>query len=654
MAGHWVKQQVARLYHSWAGDRPHARPTGILFQTLSVCWRLARRGFRLLSRPFQSINIELDEPFCLTGCGSLTGRVTSRKSPVASIEASVNGTHFATATPAVDGSFRLCPVPGLLPDGPYEMRITVRTVSGQESHVNASLLIDRFTLADSAGDAPSHTGSNREYIQWLKLHDRMIEPVVHRVVRILIITGAETLPDRLHSSLQAQTYPHWQWLILSPSSLRNEFKDERIQHALCSDEQLLPSFNPNAELILHVPDYHTLHPQALAALASHHVDQPADAYYFSDDEVDAQGQRHSPRLKPAWSPVLARKHDYLGETVAFRSASVPTEKITLRDLRQPAKIILEANYSLRADLIPGILIHRHDVMKQLTTVAEPFPLPWGQERTLLATPRVSIVIPTKDQPELLQRCISSIRRYTSYPNYEIVVIDNGSTSAAARRYLSRGHADQVIRVEEPFNHSRLNNLAARQASGTFLLLLNDDTEVLGGDWLRAMLAHAMHPQVGAVGAWLDFPDGTIQHMGITLDAEGISFNLGGELLRGGGQLDLAKYSREVSAVTGACLLISKERFLDVGGLDEVVFPTSYNDVDLCLRLAQQGLTCILEPEAHLLHHESASRKNDEREAGYRKAMQERWGTWLANEKYRHPLLSNAQDRAQGLIYHWFK
>ena len=138
------------------------------------------------------------------------------------------------------------------------------------------------------------------------------------------------------------------------------------------------------------------------------------------------------------------------------------------------------------------------------------------------------------------------------------------------------------------------------------------------------------------------------------DADGIAFNLGGELLQGGGQLEVAMFAREVSAVTGACLLISKERYLDIGGLDEVTFPTSYNDVDLCLRLSQRGWTCILEPEAHLLHHESASRKNDEREVGFRKAMKDRWGPLLGNEKFRHPLLSNAQDRSQGLKYHWYK
>ena len=232
-------------------------------------------------------------------------------------------------------------------------------------------------------------------------------------------------------------------------------------------------------------------------------------------------------------------------------------------------------------------------------------------------PMVSILVPTRNQLGFLQRCIESVIEKTKYPAYEIIVIDNDSDDPDTCRYLDAiasraaelGGRLRVVRQPGLFNFSAMNNAAARVARGDYLLLLNNDTAALHDDWLDEMMSHAVRPDVGIVGAKLLFPDGKIQHAGVILGMRGPAehpfINRPPE---DRGYFGRAQLVQNLSAVTGACLLVRKSAYDQVGGLDEDDFKVSYNDIDLCLKVRESGLRIVFTPYALLLHEGSASQK----------------------------------------------
>lgn len=225
----------------------------------------------------------------------------------------------------------------------------------------------------------------------------------------------------------------------------------------------------------------------------------------------------------------------------------------------------------------------------------------------LPLPKVSILIPFKDQLGLLRNCLRSLRR-GAYRRLEIVLIDNGSTAPDMLRYLSRMKQRRGFRVVEcpgDFNFARICNLGAQQASGNHLLFLNNDIEVLTPDWLERMVALAENSQVGIVGSTLLYPDGTIQHAGI----EQLSNGLWQHTFRGSTPENAGadfQQVRCVPAVTAACLLMRRDRFLEMGGFDER-YPVTHNDIDLCRRARERGWLVVVTPHARLMHFESLSR-----------------------------------------------
>lgn len=221
-------------------------------------------------------------------------------------------------------------------------------------------------------------------------------------------------------------------------------------------------------------------------------------------------------------------------------------------------------------------------------------------------PKVSIVIPTRDKASLLSRCVDSIRNNTEHSNYEILIVNNLSTEHTALSLLDRyrEYGITVLDFAEPFNYSKICNLAAAQAKGDLLCFLNNDTEVLSPNWLSSMAEHAVKSETGVVGAVLTYPEGTIQHMGIALGYTGIA----GHPSRGCDATDcLPEGCYEVSGSTFACAMISKSKFLELGGLDEE-FPVGFNDVDFCIRSSTAGYKNILCQAARLIHTESQTRK----------------------------------------------
>ena len=264
-------------------------------------------------------------------------------------------------------------------------------------------------------------------------------------------------------------------------------------------------------------------------------------------------------------------------------------------------------------------------------------------------PLVSLIIPTRNGLKLLRQCVQSILNKTTYANFEILIVDNGSNDAATLRYLKGLSADNRIRVlrdDRPFNYSQLNNTAVLQARGDVLGLVNNDIEVISPDWLTEMVSHAVRPGVGAVGARLWYADNTLQHAGVVLGLEGFAGHVHRYLPRGNvGYCGRAALTQSFSAVTGACLVVKKSSYLQVGGLNETDLAVACNDIDFCLKLLKAGYRNLWTPWADLYHHESSTRGFDDtpeklarskKEVAY---MWQHWGDMLRNDPAYSPNLT---------------
>lgn len=270
---------------------------------------------------------------------------------------------------------------------------------------------------------------------------------------------------------------------------------------------------------------------------------------------------------------------------------------------------------------------------------------------LTSRPLVSIIIPNKDHVDDLSRCVESIINLSTYDNYEIVIVENNSETAEIRTYyeeISRHPRVQVVEYKGDFNYSKINNFGVQYAKGEYLLLLNNDTEVITPDWMEELLMYAMRKDVGVVGAKLYYPDKTIQHAGIVI-------GLGAHRTAGHthyripeanvGYMGKLCYAQDVTAVTGACMMVSKALYEELGGLDES-FTVALNDVDFCLRVREKGLLNIFTPFAELYHYESKSRgsdKKDERALRYQQESDRfrvKWADALAKgDPYYNPNFS---------------
>jgi GT2 family glycosyltransferase len=260
----------------------------------------------------------------------------------------------------------------------------------------------------------------------------------------------------------------------------------------------------------------------------------------------------------------------------------------------------------------------------------------------------SVVIPVRNRPALLRDCLESIRPAVVSAKAEIIIVDNDSSDPDMLDYLEEldGRHALVLRVPGPFNFSQLNNIAAEKAHTDTLCLLNNDIKALDDSWLREMLGRIVDPEVGAVGALLLWPSGVVQHGGVVLvPGIGAAHAFNDRFHTDPGYADLLRVAHECSAVTAACLLTRRSDYLAVGGMDELRFPVTFNDVDYCLKLRAAGKRIVFTPHARLLHLESASRGPDQapdRAARFEhelRVLRARWGEQLLNDSYYNPLLS---------------
>jgi GT2 family glycosyltransferase len=273
-------------------------------------------------------------------------------------------------------------------------------------------------------------------------------------------------------------------------------------------------------------------------------------------------------------------------------------------------------------------------------------------------PLATIIIPTRNAHELVKTCVESIRAKTDYPNYEILLIDNGSDVPEALAYFQKlkNSGVRVLRDDRPFNYSALNNGAVADARGEVVVLMNNDIEVISPDWLSEMVSHACRHSVGAVGAKLLYPSDRVQHAGVVIGIGGCA----GHVHKGlpaahWGYFSRACVTQNFSAVTGACLAVRREHYLAVGGLNETDLKVAFNDIDFCLRLSERGLKTVFTPRALLYHHESATRgyeDNPEKIARFEREVaffRDRWRALLYADPFYSPNLTLAHEN-MGLAY----
>ena len=395
----------------------------------------------------------------------------------------------------------------------------------------------------------------------------------------------------------------------------------------------------------------------------------ADLIYSDEDKLTEEGL-DSPIFKPDWSPDYFLSCNYICHFTLIRAA-VLKEVGGFRsefDGAQDYDLFLRVTErTSRIDHIPQVLYHwrRSRASTADNIRRKPGSLETGRlaleghlerravrghvtvdwrthaywiKRDLVEAKPISIIIPVRDRVELLARCVESIMRETTYAPYDIVIVDNDSQTDEARAYLSTAK-HRVLQYPGPFNFSAINNFAVEQTNAPWLLFLNNDTEVIDGDWLTIMAEHIQRPEVGAVGPRLLYPDDTVQHGGIVVGVGGIAEHaFRGFPAEAPGVCRQLQVTRNYSAVTGACLLTRRDVFNKVHGFDEEKLPVTFSDVDLCLKIRRAGYLVVYTPFARLYHHESGTRRRtvEPLETG---VMRERWADALAYDPYYNPNLS---------------
>lgn len=364
---------------------------------------------------------------------------------------------------------------------------------------------------------------------------------------------------------------------------------------------------------------------------------------YADDDLLKAGRRYAPHFKPDWNSELFRHFDYLSGACIVRVSK--SDLLGLAGARDWQRRLITSAASTEPPVHVHHVLH-HRMARPLPAVPKPVVEVFEPE------PPVTVIVPTRNRVDLLKACLGGLHA-TAYRNFDVIVVDNGSDDPATLAFLDSLDPSRfsVLRHGGPFNFATLNNRAVEQTQSRVLCLLNNDIEIIEPAWLTAMVRQAMRDDVGAVGAQLLYPDGRTQHAGVVL-------GVGGGAAHAHCLLEPAEegYFRRhqlpqyVSAVTAACLVVQRDRFLEAGGLDEKNFAVAFNDVDLCMRLNRLGWQSFYEARARLVHHESISRGWDRdpvgarRFAGELEALKRIWKTDSLIDPYHHPRLSRFSER----------
>ena len=583
----------------------------------------------------------------------------------------------------------------LLDGGPRAVYRRIR----HRLHVGHHML-DILPRAPGA-DVPSRDAQFKVWLQQHQLRPADIEQMREELrtfryaplftIIIPVYNTEEVWLRRAIKSLQAQLYPNWETCIINDASTKdyiapilNEYAASdpriRVKHlganrgiAGASAEALAMAAGEFIGLLDHDDE---LTPDALWEVASRLNRNPElDLVYSDEDKLTADGARVDPFFKPDWSPDLLLSMNYIAHFAVFRRSLLEAIGGFRSGYEGAQDYDLLLRLTEKTDRIahaPKILYHWRmghtsaassakakpfasesgrraveDALKRRGREAAVEVLSPGRYRArykIHKSPLVSIIIPTKDQVRLLQQCVDSIEQKTSYHSYEIIIIDNNSINSDTIHYLDAlSDKHRVLRYPQPFNFSAINNFGATQANGEYLLFLNDDTQVIGADWLTALLEQAQRPEVGAAGAKLLYLNNSIQHAGVTLGICGGAGHAFKKLPDNRTTyFGLADLTRNTSAITAACMIIPRKVFDKVGGFDEQL-KVVYNDVDLCLRIRKQGYLIVYTPFAVLYHFESASRGRL-RPTKEEEIFNQRWAdTIRSGDPYYNPSLTLTRE-----------
>ncbi|MHB8264171.1 MAG: glycosyltransferase family 2 protein, partial [Acidimicrobiales bacterium] len=505
-------------------------------------------------------------------------------------------------------------------------------------------------------------------------------------------------------SIMAQLYGKWELCVVDDASDSSAVKtllrdyagrDQRIKVAFRAENGHISAASNDA-LSMATGDYVAFmdHDDVLPCHALYRVAVEAERWpdavliYSDEDKINDRGQRSDPYFKPDWNPEMMCGQNMVNHLAVFRK-NIVDESGGLRIGYEGAQDwdlvmrVAERVDTSRIRHIPEILYHWRTAQEHGTgrVSASSYPVQAGRKvikehlaRTGIdakvvparlpmynrvafglppSPPRVSFVIPTRDNPSLLEKCVDSITSARYSGEKEVIICNNqsiGNSIKALFRNLSR-RGFKVIDCDFPFNHSRLNNIGVSHATGDVIVLMNDDIWSPDHHWLEELIAQALRPDVGAAGVALFYPSKVMQHGGVLL-------GFGGMHVAGNAQIGVAEgdagywgkavLTQDLSGVTAACMALRKEVWNEVGGFDEA-FPHHYNDVDFCIRIVDAGFRIIWTPYARLYHEESASRGYADRSAKMLEwqasaaAMQVKWGSRLASDPFHNPNLSSEHD-----------
>lgn len=528
----------------------------------------------------------------------------------------------------------------------------------------------------------------QEDIETQKQYNFKYSPLISIVVPMY--NTNEIFFKELVDSLEKQTYSNWELCLADGSEVQNENLKEyyknnkKIKYKFLNENKGI-SENTNIAIDMASGEYIGFldHDDLLAQDALFEVvkvineEENAEFIYTDEDKIDQEYERFEPYFKPDYSPETLLSNNYITHFVVVKKELI--NKVGNLDSKfngaQDFDFVLRATKEAKKVIhISKILYHWRVHNSSTANVADAKPYAYeagikaveahlkrnnmngivldGQDVPgvykikfeIEGNPKVSILIPNKDNVELLKKCIDSILKLTTYSNYEIVIIENNSQKKETLEYYSEISKNEKVRIInsgiKEFNYSKIINFGVQNVDGEFVIQLNNDTKILNPEWLELMVGYAQHKEIGAVGGRLYYEDKTIQHAGIIIGLSGIAGNMLVNLpYENHAYFGREAATRNVAAVTGACLLCRKELYEEVGYMDEENFKIAFNDVDFCLKLLDKGYRNIYNPYVELVHYESKSRgyeytqEQEERFKNESEKFKEKWQKYIDYDPY---------------------
>ena len=571
------------------------------------------------------------------------------------------------------------------------------------SHLNR----EYYSLVPHASNNVSSIAAYKKWIRKHEKHRNKVKVLSYKPLISIVTPVYNTKKQYLIQMIESvfdQNYANWELCIADDASSLEETlevlnyyesKDMRIK-IVYREENGHISEASNSALALATGEYVTfldhddlLSPDALYRMVRRLNKKPHLKLLYSDeDKIDEHNKRYDPHFKSGWNPDMFFSQNYLSHLTMIKKDIV--------DNIGGFRVGYEGSqdYDLYLRCLPYInnteighiehILYHFRVIDTFTTVnpntkkyttssavraLQDYFTHMGEKVTVgrglvdntykvtyhveMDPPLVSIIIPTRDQQRLLEKCINSILKNTDYKNYEIIILDNESSENKTLEYfneLKQSSNVRIIEYHHPFNFSAINNFGVTHAKGKVIAMLNNDAEVISTHWLTELVQHALRPEIAAVGAMLYYRDDTIQHAGVVLGIGGVAGHSHKYFPKDSlGYFSRLKIIQNYAAVTGACIVVKKSLYEEVGGLDEENLSVAFNDVDFCLKLQAKGYRNLWTPYVELYHHESKSRGSEntkEKQERFGKEvtyMKRKWKGNLKNDRYYNGHLTRTYE-----------